>query len=105
MAMARYLLEDVDEPVGVYTGRLGFRAARKLGPVTFAHRGDLELRLSGPESSGLNQEGAAPGGWSRIVLELEELEEVAAGLTLRGERRRAGPAQVSCTRSQGTARR
>ena len=50
------------------------------------HRGDLELWLSGPGSSGRDQDGATPGGWNRIVLEVPDLEEAASGLLPRGER-------------------
>ncbi len=86
MAIARYLVEDLDAAVRFYTERLGFRAGRTFGPVALVHRGDLELWLSGPGSSGRDQVGSAPGGWNRIVLDVAELEEAAAGLTLRGER-------------------
>lgn len=86
MAIARYLVADLDSAVRFYTGKLGFRAGRTFGPVTLVHRSDLELWLSGPGSSGRDQEGSAPGGWNRIVLEVPDLEQAAAGLTLRGER-------------------
>jgi catechol 2,3-dioxygenase-like lactoylglutathione lyase family enzyme len=86
VAIARYLVEDLDEAVSFYVERLGFREGRSFGPVTLVHRGDLELWLSAPGSSGREQEGAAPGGWNRIVLEVPELEEAAAGLIQRGER-------------------
>lgn len=86
MAIARYLVEDLDAAVQFYTERLGFRAGRTFGPVALVHRGDLELWLSGPGSSGREQVGAAPGGWNRIVLDVADLEEAAAGLTFRGER-------------------
>jgi catechol 2,3-dioxygenase-like lactoylglutathione lyase family enzyme len=86
VAVARYLVEDLDAAVRFYTETLGFRVGRRFGPVTLVHRGDLELWLSGPGSSGRDQEGAAPGGWNRIVLEVPDLEQAAAGLRLRGER-------------------
>ena len=86
MAVARYLVEDLDQAVSFYVERLGFREGRSFGPVTLVHCGDLELRLSAPGSSAGGQDGAAPGGWNRIVLEVPELEEAAAGLTQRGER-------------------
>jgi glyoxylase I family protein len=86
VAIARYLVEDLDAAVRFYTERVGFRVGREFGPVTLVHRGDLELWLSGPGSSGRDQVGATPGGWNRIVLEVPDLEEAAAGLTRRGER-------------------
>jgi catechol 2,3-dioxygenase-like lactoylglutathione lyase family enzyme len=86
VATARYLVDDLDEAVRFYTDRLGFDVGLTYGPVTIMHRGDLELWLSGPGSSGRGQNGAAPGGWNRIVLEVPELEAAAAGLTARGDR-------------------
>ena len=86
MAIARYLVQDIDQAVSFYVERLGFREGRSFGPVTVVHRGDLELWLSAPGSSAGKQDGAASGGWNRIVLEVPELEEAVAGLTQRGER-------------------
>ena len=79
-AIARYLVDDLDAAVGFYVDRLGFREARSFGPVTLVERDDLQLWLSGPGSSGREQDGAVPGGWNRIVLEVPELEAAAAGL-------------------------
>jgi catechol 2,3-dioxygenase-like lactoylglutathione lyase family enzyme len=86
MAIARYLVEDLDAAVRFYADSLGFTEGRSFGPVTLVHRGDLELWLSAPGSSGRDQEGAVPGGWNRIVLEVPDLEEAASGLPRRGER-------------------
>jgi catechol 2,3-dioxygenase-like lactoylglutathione lyase family enzyme len=95
VAIARYLVDDLEDAVRFYTGRLGFNVANTFGPVTILHRGDLELWLSGPGSSGRGQEGAMPGGWNRIVLEVPELETAAAGLAREGERV-DGPAGSWC---------
>lgn len=86
MATVRYLVDDLETAIRFYTDRLGFREGRGFGPVTIVHRGDLELWLSGPGSSGRDQPGAAPGGWNRLVLQVPDLEEAAAGLDCRGER-------------------
>ena len=85
-ATARYLVDDLEEAVGFYTGWLGFEEKRSFGPVTLVQRGDLELWLSGPGSSGREQEGARPGGWSRIVLDVPDLEQAAEGLPARRPR-------------------
>ena len=95
MAIARYLVDDIDQAVSFYVERLGFREGRSFGPVTVVHRGDLELWLSAPGSSAGKQDGAASGGWNRIVLEVPELEEAAAGLKQRGARV-DGPAGSWC---------
>ena len=84
-AIARYLVDDLDTAVRFYADRLGFREVRSFGPVTIVEREGLELWLSGPGSSGRNQDGAATGGWNRIVLEVPELEAAAAGLARDGE--------------------
>jgi catechol 2,3-dioxygenase-like lactoylglutathione lyase family enzyme len=94
-AIARYLVDDLDEAVRFYADRLGFREVRSFGPVTIVERDGLELWLSGPGSSGRNQEGATPGGWNRVVLEVPELEAAVAGLPLAGERV-DGPAGSWC---------
>jgi catechol 2,3-dioxygenase-like lactoylglutathione lyase family enzyme len=94
-ATARYLVDDLEEAVGFYTGRLGFEERRSFGPVTLVQRGELELWLSGPGSSGREQDGAEPGGWSRIVLHVPDLEEAATGLPGRGPRV-DGPAGSWC---------
>jgi catechol 2,3-dioxygenase-like lactoylglutathione lyase family enzyme len=86
VAAARYLVDDLDAAVRFYVDRLGFREGRSFGPVALVHRDDLELWLSGPGSSGRDQEGAAPGGWSRIVLDVPDLEQASQGLSARGDR-------------------
>ena len=92
---ARYLVDDLEGAVRFYTGALGFAEDRSFGPVTLVRRGDLELWLSGPGSSGREQDGAVPGGWNRIVLEVQDLEEAVEGLRSRGSRV-DGPAGSWC---------
>jgi catechol 2,3-dioxygenase-like lactoylglutathione lyase family enzyme len=94
-ASVRYLVDDLGAAVDFYTGALGFEEGRSFGPVTLVRRGDLELWLSGPGSSGREQDGAEPGGWSRIVVEVDDLEQALAGLTRDGERV-DGPAGSWC---------
>lgn len=86
MAVARYLVDDLGAAVRFYVDTLGFTEGRSFGPVTLVRRGDLDLWLSAPGSSGRDQEGAVPGGWNRIVLEVPDLEAAATGLSRRGER-------------------
>lgn len=86
MAIARYLVDDLDAAVRFYTGRLGFTEGRPFGPVTLVRRGDLEVWLSAPGSSGRDQAGAVAGGWNRIVLDVPDLDAAAEGLPTRGPR-------------------
>jgi catechol 2,3-dioxygenase-like lactoylglutathione lyase family enzyme len=85
-ATARYLVDDLDAAVRFYLDRLGFTEGRSFGPVAVVQRSGLEVWLSGPGSSGREQEAAAPGGWNRIVLEVPDLDEAVDGLITRGER-------------------
>jgi catechol 2,3-dioxygenase-like lactoylglutathione lyase family enzyme len=79
MATIRYLVVDVDRSIAFYTGLLGFQLEQQMGPA-FARvsRGDLTLWLSGPASSAarLMPDGRAPlpGGWNRLVLEVDDLD-------------------------------
>ena len=82
----RYLVEDLDAAVRFYVDRLGFREGRSFGPVTVVRRENLELWLSGPGSSGRDQDGASPGGWNRIVVDVGDLDAATVGLALRGDR-------------------
>ena len=95
MAVARYLVDDVDAAVAFYTGRLGFTLVERMGPpfAIVAH-GDLEVWLSGPGSSAARpmRDGRAPepGGWNRLVLVVEDLDSrferlSAAGIRFRSE--------------------
>jgi catechol 2,3-dioxygenase-like lactoylglutathione lyase family enzyme len=95
MAVVRYLVDDVDAAVAFYTAHLGFALEQRMGPAfALVSRGDLTLWLSGPQSSAARPmpDGSrpGPGGWNRLVLEVEDLEaEVErlkrAGLTFRNE--------------------
>ncbi|OBB81592.1 VOC family protein [Mycolicibacterium peregrinum] len=83
----RYQVTDVERAVAFYTGQLGFDVALRGGPA-FASvvSGNLTVFLSGPGSSGARPlpDGAPqiPGGFNRIVLEVDDLD--AAVTELRG---------------------
>ena len=95
MAVVRYLVDDVDAAVAFYTGPLGFALEQQMGPAfALVSRDDLTLWLSGPQSSAARAmpDGGRPepGGWNRLVLEVDDLEaEVErlrqAGLSFRNE--------------------
>jgi glyoxylase I family protein len=77
-AAVRYQVRDVDRAVAFYTGHLGFTLEDHPGPP-FAKvaNGNLVLWLSGPKSSGARPmpDGRTqqPGGWNRVVLEVDDL--------------------------------
>jgi len=78
MATIRYIVNDVDSAIAFYTQHLGFKLDRQAG-AAFAtvSRGDLTLWLSGPQSSAARAmpdgRRPEPGGWNRLVLEVEDL--------------------------------
>jgi catechol 2,3-dioxygenase-like lactoylglutathione lyase family enzyme len=83
----RYIVDDVDAAIAFYCGRLGFEEKMHPAP-TFAMltRGDLRLVLSSPSGAGgggqAMPDGTSPepGGWNRIMLELEDLATSVAML-------------------------
>jgi catechol 2,3-dioxygenase-like lactoylglutathione lyase family enzyme len=90
MATVRYLVDEVDACVTFYTEQLGFEVGRRMGPFAMVRRGDLELWLSGPETSAARPmpdgRKPEPGGWNRFVIEVEDLEATVATLRAAGGR-------------------
>jgi len=95
MATVRYLVGDVDRSVAFYTGVLGFDLEQQMGGA-FARvsRGDLTVWLSGPASSAARPmpdgRQPAPGGWNRLVVEVDDIDASvasfrAAGATFRND--------------------
>lgn len=92
----RYIVDDVSAAVAFYSEHLGF-AADLRGGDGFASlsRGDLRLLVNRPGAGGAGQsmpDGRAPepGGWNRIMLEVDDLEALvgslrAAGCSFRNE--------------------
>jgi catechol 2,3-dioxygenase-like lactoylglutathione lyase family enzyme len=95
VAVVRYLVDDVETAIAFYTDRLGFALEHRMGPAfAIVSRGDLLLWLSGPQSSAArpmpDERLPEPGGWNRLVVEVDDLEaKVAelkqAGLSFRNE--------------------
>jgi catechol 2,3-dioxygenase-like lactoylglutathione lyase family enzyme len=83
----RYIVDDVDSAIAFYCGHLGFEEKMHPAP-TFAMltRGDLRLVLSAPSGAGgggqAMPDGTSPepGGWNRIMLELEDLATIVTAL-------------------------
>jgi catechol 2,3-dioxygenase-like lactoylglutathione lyase family enzyme len=95
MAVVRYLVDDVDAAIAFYTGNLGFTLQQQMGPAfAIVSRDDVSLWLSGPQSSAARPmpdgRRPEPGGWNRIVVEVDDLEARVeelkqAGLSFRNE--------------------
>src|SRR5215468_3995625 len=74
----RYQVQDVSRSVDFYTQQLGFRLDHQhlpaFGQVSL---GNLKLILSGPGASGSRQmpdgQQQRPGGWNRIILQVDDL--------------------------------
>ena len=85
----RYQVKDVQRSIAFYTQMLGFKldlqALPAFGQVSV---GNLKLILSGPGASGSrpmpNGREQAPGGWNRIVLQVEDLPARIADLKAKG---------------------
>jgi catechol 2,3-dioxygenase-like lactoylglutathione lyase family enzyme len=85
MATIRYLVHDVDVAVDFYTQRLGFEVVERWGPAFAAiQKGDLKVWLSGPQTSAARPmpdgRKPEPGGWNRLVVEVDDLATLVAGL-------------------------
>jgi catechol 2,3-dioxygenase-like lactoylglutathione lyase family enzyme len=85
----RYLVADVDEAVEFYVERLGFTLSARMGPpFAIVERQGLELWLSGPQTSAAKPmpDGSVPepGGWNRLVLEVDDVVELARELRAAG---------------------
>ena len=81
----RYIVSDVPRAVAFYSRKLGFKVEKQVGrAIANVVRDDLSLWLSGPESSAgrplADGRKAVPGGWNRIILKVENLDEVIAAL-------------------------
>ena len=95
MAVVRYLVDDVDAAVAFYTEHLGFTLQQRMGPAfAIVSRDDLTLWLAGPKSSAARPmpdgRQPVPGGWNRLVIEVDDLETKVeelkrAGLTFRND--------------------
>lgn len=87
MAVVRYLVSDVDASVEFY-GRLGFTLERKFPAIAMVRRDDLTLWLAGPDASAAipmpDGRVPEPGGWNRLVLQVEDIGAAVAELRAAG---------------------
>lgn len=83
----RYMVNDLDPAVRFYTDFLGFQVERESKPnFAMLERGNLELVLSTPFGPGgaakpmSDGRKAEPGGWRRIILNVDNLHAEVARL-------------------------
>lgn len=91
----RYQVKDVSRSLDFYTQQLGFNSDHKNLPAFGqVSAGNLKLILSGPGASGSRPmpdgRQQEPGGWNRVILEVEDLPArieslKTAGLQFRNE--------------------
>jgi len=95
MAQIRYIVNDVDKAIAFYVSKLGFKLEQQFGPaMAILVHGDLRLWLAGPNASASKPmpDGSTPipGGWSRFVLTVDDIESLSSelktdGVTFRNE--------------------
>ena len=87
MASVRYFVSDVEEAIAFYTHKLGFSLEENFGPFAIVSKEDLKLWLSDPRTSAARPmtDGRIPepGGWNRMVIEVDDLASLVE--TLKGE--------------------
>jgi catechol 2,3-dioxygenase-like lactoylglutathione lyase family enzyme len=93
--VVRYLVNDVDASLPFYR-TLGFRLSERWGPpFAIVKRKGLSLWLSGPGTSARKKlpSGAVPGpgGWNRLVIEVDDLDDTIAKLRALGIAFRSKP--------------
>jgi len=93
----RYMVNDLASAITFYTQHLGFQVARESRPYfAMLSRGSLQLVLSTPFGPGgaakpmSDGRMAKPGGWNRMIIDVDDLaSEIArmkeAGLHFRNE--------------------
>jgi catechol 2,3-dioxygenase-like lactoylglutathione lyase family enzyme len=91
-ATVRYFAEDMDASVDFYR-QIGFTVELRPSPhFAMLYRGDLRLLLSTPASHTL-ADGTVPrpGGWNRIALAVEDLDDLVERLQEQSVRFRTRP--------------
>jgi glyoxylase I family protein len=87
----RYQVKEVSRSVDFYTQQLGFELDHQHLPAFGqVSAGDLKLILSGPGASGSrplpDSRQQEPGGWNRVILEVEDLPARIEALKTAGVR-------------------
>jgi catechol 2,3-dioxygenase-like lactoylglutathione lyase family enzyme len=84
-------VDDVDRAIAFYTEHLGFSVERRMGPAfAILSLGDLAFWVSGPASSAARPmpdgRRPEPGGWNRLVIEVDDLPAKVTRLQTAGLR-------------------
>jgi catechol 2,3-dioxygenase-like lactoylglutathione lyase family enzyme len=88
----RYIVNDVDAAISFYTDMLGFKLGMHPAPgFASLSRGDLLLLLNRAGAGGAGQampdhQLPSPGGWNRIQIEVDDLEDFVEKLRGAGAR-------------------
>lgn len=86
----RYQVKEVERSVTFYTKHLGFKVELAAPAFASVSSGNLTLWLSGPKSSGSRPmpdgRKQEPGGWNRLVLEVDDLAATVTALKQAGLR-------------------
>jgi catechol 2,3-dioxygenase-like lactoylglutathione lyase family enzyme len=86
----RYIVNDVDEAIRFYTSMLDFKVEMHPAPgFAMISQGDLRLMLNKPGAGGAGQampdgREPTPGGWNRIQIIVDNLQETVARLKANG---------------------
>ena len=88
MAIVRYLVTDVGSNLNFYTKNFGFTVKQSWENFAKIQLEDLELWISGPKASAAKAmpdgKKPIPGGWNRIVIKVDNIEEFVEGLKKEG---------------------
>ena len=90
-AHVRYQVSDIERSIAFYTQHLGFEPGERAGKAfASVKRGPLRLILGGPGSSGARPmpdgRKQEPGGWNRILIYVDDLDEAIGRLKEAGVR-------------------
>lgn len=87
----RYIVDDVDAALSFYRDLLGFTEVMHPAPsFAMLSRGELRLALSAPSGQGGGGQAMPdgtlpePGGWNRIMLEVDDLDATVDALRSAG---------------------
>jgi catechol 2,3-dioxygenase-like lactoylglutathione lyase family enzyme len=89
MPAMRYLVADVGAAVDFYVGLLGFAEVERYGPaMAIVELDGARLWLAGPTASAARAmpdgRKPEPGGWNRLVVEVDDLSATVAALRAAG---------------------